>query len=97
MTKSLVWAEAPIMPGDLCGWFALCLKPATTLRDHPILGPVPVCPTHETFGVDMAKKSTDISKVREDDKVLDKAGRREKTSDPVVNALIDAADDIDSE
>lgn len=50
VTKSLVWAEAPLMPGDLCEWFACCFEPATTHREHPVLGPVPVCPVHDTFG-----------------------------------------------
>lgn len=50
MTKSLVWAEAPLMPGDLCEWFARCFELATTHREHPVLGPVPVCPIHDTFG-----------------------------------------------
>lgn len=26
-----------------CAWFLLCDNPANGLRDHPILGPVPIC------------------------------------------------------
>lgn len=96
MTKSFVWAEAPIMPGDLCQWFALCFEPATTHRDHPIIGPVPVCLTCKTSGVDVAEKPTDISKINQDDKTLDKAGQREKTGDPAGDALVDLANDIDN-
>jgi hypothetical protein len=27
----------------MCEWFALCTNEATTTRDHPVLGPVPIC------------------------------------------------------
>ncbi len=27
-----------------CGWWALCTNTATTTRQHPILGDVPICP-----------------------------------------------------
>ena len=35
-------------PGDEenevpCQWFLKCLNPANGLRDHPVLGPVPIC------------------------------------------------------
>lgn len=33
---------AQAVPGE-CGWFALCERPATTTRPHPILGDVPTC------------------------------------------------------
>lgn len=33
-----------------CQWFALCVSPATAHRDHPIMGKVPVCSEHATFG-----------------------------------------------
>lgn len=26
-----------------CHWFALCDHPATSLREHPVLGAVPIC------------------------------------------------------
>ncbi|URG17454.1 hypothetical protein Mbo2_084 [Rhodococcus phage Mbo2] len=29
--------------GDVCEWFALCVRPANTYRLHPILGAVPIC------------------------------------------------------
>ncbi len=76
MTKSMAWREALIMPGDLCEWFAGCFEPATAHRHHPIIGQVPVCPTHLTFGVDMTKdKPTDLSKIREEGDVHEDHGR----------------------
>jgi hypothetical protein len=27
----------------LCEWFAKCTNPANGLRDHPVLGQVPIC------------------------------------------------------
>jgi hypothetical protein len=27
----------------LCQWFALCARPATTVRPHPLLGDVQIC------------------------------------------------------
>lgn len=29
--------------GKSCRWFVLCTNKATTTRDHPILGKVPIC------------------------------------------------------
>lgn len=31
------------MSTDLCEWFAMCANAATTTREHPILGAVPIC------------------------------------------------------
>lgn len=28
---------------DTCGWFALCNNEATTSREHPVIGSVPIC------------------------------------------------------
>ncbi len=42
-------------------------------------------------------KPTDLSKIREDDKTLDKAAKKEKTGDAAGDALVDWAKDIDSE
>lgn len=88
--------------GDICMWFALCLENATTTRDHPILGPVPVCTEHLTFGVEMPKKQFDagddnIGQIGADDASLDKAGERKHSGDRAADALSDAARDIDSE
>jgi hypothetical protein len=33
----------PKPPVLMCEWFALCDRPATDTRPHPILGDVPVC------------------------------------------------------
>lgn len=31
------------MTAILCQWFALCIRAATTTREHPVLGAVPIC------------------------------------------------------
>lgn len=33
----------PLPDGQLCEWFALCLRPATGTVHHPVLGDVPTC------------------------------------------------------
>ncbi|MUL61167.1 MULTISPECIES: hypothetical protein [unclassified Mycolicibacterium] len=27
----------------VCMWWARCVRPANTLKDHPVLGQVPIC------------------------------------------------------
>ncbi len=39
-TPEAVGCEALV---GLCEWFLLCEHPATTTRQHPILGAVPIC------------------------------------------------------
>jgi hypothetical protein len=31
------------MTALLCMWFAYCTRTATTMRQHPVLGRVPIC------------------------------------------------------
>lgn len=33
----------PVKRAELCEWFALCDRPATTYVQHPVLGAVPCC------------------------------------------------------
>lgn len=37
---------------DKCEWFALCARVAEYLRNHPIIGMVPVCEEHAVFGLE---------------------------------------------
>ncbi|QWF81160.1 hypothetical protein [Amycolatopsis sp. CA-230715] len=46
------WLPARQMAHLPCQWFAGCRTLATAIRQHPVLGPVPVCGAHtvENFG-----------------------------------------------
>ena len=40
--QQVVIAEV-LADGQLCEWFALCVREAVTTRPHPVLGDVPIC------------------------------------------------------
>lgn len=40
-----VFAEGVSKLPVKCAWFAKCDRPANGLRDHPVLGQVPLCKT----------------------------------------------------